>query len=357
MTHWRQSESGSPARRPAAFTLIELLVVVAIIALLISILLPSLSAARKQAQAVKCAANLRQVVVATASYLAESGAVYPPSYVYASDRVGGYNLHAQPETPVHGYLHWSWFLYNRGQAGDEAFTCPGFPKGGAPRTNPGPNPAHWEPGQRDVEGVTGANEAGLEDRQAPRVAFTGNAAIFPRNKFTVELSLGLRVNRLVNESEIKNPGQVILLTELNTNWRVSASNEAGEQYLLGKGHRPVNPFWSLSSGSDEYAPALATETFTYTGNDSSMLPYGLLPPNVANEQVNAVGTPGLAETNAVGRHHGSGDKLGGSVNFLFTDGHVVRKTILETLKDREWGEKYYSLTGNTRVIDRYGDIR
>lgn len=53
------------------FTLIELLVVAAILATLIGLLLPSLFAARQQAQAAVCGSNLRQIALANLLYAAE----------------------------------------------------------------------------------------------------------------------------------------------------------------------------------------------------------------------------------------------------------------------------------------------
>lgn len=63
-----------------AFTLIELLVVVSIIALLISILLPSLSKAREQAKSAVCQSNLKQIGIGMMSYMAENNDVYPAAW-------------------------------------------------------------------------------------------------------------------------------------------------------------------------------------------------------------------------------------------------------------------------------------
>ena len=68
----RPAGGGGGGRRGAAFTLVELLVVIGVIAVLISLLMPALTKARKQARAVVCLSNLRQLHQAFTMYTVEN---------------------------------------------------------------------------------------------------------------------------------------------------------------------------------------------------------------------------------------------------------------------------------------------
>lgn len=88
--------------RGRAFTLIELLVVVAIIGILISILLPSLSRAREQARISTCLSNSRGISVAAAAYYLEEESLvfcWPKSYTVDN------------ESGIRGFAYYTEFIW------------------------------------------------------------------------------------------------------------------------------------------------------------------------------------------------------------------------------------------------------
>jgi len=135
-----------PTRRKLkGFTLIELLVVVAIIALLISILLPSLSKAKQQAVSVACRSNLNQIVTGVRMYQDEHRGWLPQSHNSANPWQPG-ALWSEAAWGVSKKDLWFYKIAPSYLGNPAAFICPGDPiltkfdyeakpPNGQPRTN------------------------------------------------------------------------------------------------------------------------------------------------------------------------------------------------------------------------------
>lgn len=120
----RPGSSLIPAR--AGFTLVELLVVIGIIALLIAILLPTLSSARASANAIKCASNQRQMGLALTLYTIDYEGTYPQRLLPSEANLLGDND-----------LSWRTLLQRYFDEVNELLVCPSNPNNETESADPG----------------------------------------------------------------------------------------------------------------------------------------------------------------------------------------------------------------------------
>src|SRR3954451_18749492 len=122
-------------RRKKGFTLVELLVVIAIIALLIAILLPALTAAKAQANRLKCASNLRTLGQVAFQYAYDNKGWIPRNCDYGNPLMPSWvdliarNMKKQLPPPPAGMSYSQ--AYDTQAAKDYAriewYQCPVFP--------------------------------------------------------------------------------------------------------------------------------------------------------------------------------------------------------------------------------------
>ncbi len=289
----------------------------------------------------------------------------PASYTYVPNADGTPNL-----KPINGYIHWSSFLLldrsplkfvskfpgidpaNGGPyastQGWGMFACPSLNDGGLPPTDPARGMA-----------LPGYPQGGatLADYQAPRMAYTLNGAICPRNKFEgqVDPADGVtRYDQYVKAGSVRNSAGTILATELNPALGAVIDTDENNGNPVCKSHRPVHGF-TIAGGA------------TGSGLNLETMPAGPLFPvtasNLTSDPAKVTADQTSTRLDWVGRNHGS--KRYGTVaadqkhrtdwdlrqsNFLYLDGHVESKHIVDTLAPFQWGYQAYAVTPGDVLI-------
>ncbi len=344
------------ANHKKGFTLVELLVVIGIIALLISVLLPALNKAREAANTIKCSANLHSIGSGISLYVADYKGTLPASNFYVGLQIVNGGAQQLPATPDHGYVHWSGYLYAGSKHSDpadpvyrqltgwEMFQCPSLQDGGLPPANTFP---------ANLDNLSGQNEDGdpnSVDLQAPRLAYMLNEALAPRSVFVKGFRGATQPYHFVRAGRVRHNGETILATEFwGTPAVMQATSNVDGSAGVSNSRRPVSGISANGSGlsSPDQAYKLPfggqfvwATVKQLTPNPEAAIPAGAIPDTTLD---------------FVGRNHGSkklgtvaGDTRAGwdlrKSNFLYLDGHVETKSVVDTVYPRnQWGDRFYSI--------------
>jgi len=298
--------------------MVELLVVIAVIALLASVLLPSLNSAREAAKGSACVQNQRTIGAAMLQYCAANRWKYPSAYYYVNGA-----------TSADGYVQWSGLLEEGNyMGGKDAFVCPSHKvKGWAPTNFTDKRIPDPPAGQ-----VT--QTAGLDDRQTKRITYVPNEALLGRKKYAT------MPVRIVGSDEVLAPAATILAAEYTdvASCLLDSSPTGGDAF---KTHRPTNGVKFADTGDlydgEKYGTATGTGAMALT------------PAEAETAIANAIAA------SALGNHHVcyvNPKAHRGVSNYLFADGHAASYTLSETLDPNEylWGRIMYSAPDAPRVF-------